>query len=133
MGLLTMSEPRSNGGGDAVYEVEAIREHSTSKSGKVSVSVCGRPLRTAEPPLIEFLLQIVQYLVKWKGYGEDESTWEDVENCHSCPLAIYEYHVKKNIPVPPKIQNQVKPLLPQAQGTPQKKRKRSPSPEPNSE
>ena len=34
----------------------------------------------------------LQYLIKWKGYGSDENTWEPVENLTRCKDLIKEFH-----------------------------------------
>lgn len=36
----------------------------------------------------------IQYLVKWKGYAESESTWEDADHC-SCAELIAEFHERE--------------------------------------
>lgn len=34
--------------------------------------------------------KVVQYLVKWKGYTEEENTWEDVVSIHEGLIKKYE-------------------------------------------
>jgi hypothetical protein len=38
---------------------------------------------------------ITEYLVKWTGYGEDESTWEKVSNLQ-CPERVKEFELSRN-------------------------------------
>lgn len=33
----------------------------------------------------------IQYLVKWKGYGDGQSTWEKEENLNNCSELIQKY------------------------------------------
>ena len=56
--------PEADGSGE--YEVESILAHRTTKAGKK------------------------KYLVKWKGYTFEESTWEPAQNFKSSTL--HEYH-----------------------------------------
>ena len=56
--------PDNDGSGE--YEVESILAHRTTKAGKK------------------------KYLVKWKGYTFEESTWEPAQNFKSSTL--HEYH-----------------------------------------
>ena len=37
----------------------------------------------------------LQYLVKWKGYGEKDTTWEPVEFLTHCTEMIDDYHRKR--------------------------------------
>lgn len=32
-----------------------------------------------------------EYLIKWKGYGDEESTWEVEKNCTNCSELINEF------------------------------------------
>ncbi|GAA5820147.1 hypothetical protein JCM11251_005503 [Rhodosporidiobolus azoricus] len=36
-----------------------------------------------------------RYLVKWKGYGEDEKTWEPAENLENCRDLVIEFEAQK--------------------------------------
>jgi hypothetical protein len=54
---------------DDVYEVEAIKGKRTRHG-------------------------IVEYLVKWTGYGDMENTWEPVKNLN-CPEKVHEYNLGK--------------------------------------
>jgi hypothetical protein len=56
--------------GEEEYEVEQIRNHRTFGRNRT-----------------------LQYLVKWKGYPESDSTWEPARNIHA-PEAIKAYHRK---------------------------------------
>jgi hypothetical protein len=38
-----------------------------------------------------------QYKVKWKGYGENENTWEPIENLEHCKEMIEKYHDENNL------------------------------------
>lgn len=33
-----------------------------------------------------------EYLVSWKGYGDDANTWEPYEHLDHCPLKVKEFH-----------------------------------------
>uniref|UniRef100_A0A1I7XCC3 Chromo domain-containing protein n=1 Tax=Heterorhabditis bacteriophora TaxID=37862 RepID=A0A1I7XCC3_HETBA len=44
----------------------------------------------------------LQYLIKWKGYDELESTWEDKKDC-KCPKLIQEYEETNGIGSSPKV------------------------------
>lgn len=35
-----------------------------------------------------------KYRVKWRGYTEEESTWEPIENLQNCMEQIIEFNVK---------------------------------------
>ena len=35
----------------------------------------------------------LKYLVRWKGYGESEDTWEPLYNLANSPQVINEYHL----------------------------------------
>lgn len=36
----------------------------------------------------------LQYLVKWKGYPQEESTWEPYENLEHSKKIIHDFHIK---------------------------------------
>ncbi|BGP24873.1 hypothetical protein JCM10295v2_003793 [Rhodotorula toruloides] len=72
---LLYSDSESEGGGDEgeeVYEVEAIR---ASRFDQTTAAM--------------------RYLVKWKGYSEDEKTWEPIENLENCVDLVREYNKRK--------------------------------------
>jgi hypothetical protein len=54
-------------GGDEMFEVEAILDHKKSRNGSIS------------------------YLLKWKGWPEEESTWEEESTLESCKELLTEY------------------------------------------
>lgn len=62
-----MTEEESSLEEDDVYEVEKIVKHR-KHSGRI------------------------QYRVRWKGYTEDDDTWEDEDNLEGCAIALAEYH-----------------------------------------
>jgi hypothetical protein len=33
-----------------------------------------------------------KYLIKWKGYGIEDATWETADNLNNAQMAVYEYH-----------------------------------------
>lgn len=63
----------SNGQDEEEYEVEKIIHHRKFSNGDV------------------------EYLVRWKGYGSDDDTWEKESNLTSSALIIAEY--KDSLPV----------------------------------
>ncbi|EGU13136.1 Proteophosphoglycan ppg4 [Rhodotorula toruloides ATCC 204091] len=58
--------------GEEVYEVEAIRASR-----------------------FDATTSAMRYLVKWKGYSEDEKTWEPIENLENCLDLVTEYNKRK--------------------------------------
>ncbi|KAG6331560.1 hypothetical protein ID866_7529 [Astraeus odoratus] len=44
----------------------------------------------------------LQYLVHWKGYGEEECTWELQSNLQNAPEALREF-IKKNPEAPQRL------------------------------
>lgn len=40
------------------------------------------------------ILSKEKYRVKWRGYTEEESTWEPIENLQNCMEQIIEFNVK---------------------------------------
>ena len=54
--------------GSPYYEVEAVLQHRTKKSGKRTVN---------------------QYLVKWAGYGHEHNTWEPERHLNKAALDSY--------------------------------------------
>lgn len=64
-----MTEEESSLEEDDIYEVEKIVDHR-KHSG------------------------VIQYRVRWKGYTEDDDTWEDEDNLEGCAIALEEYHQK---------------------------------------
>ena len=72
------AKEREPDGDNEEYEVEVLLDSRISKRGR------GR----------------LEYLVKWKGYPNEESTWEPKENLKNSQKAITEFH--KNNPSAPR-------------------------------
>ena len=47
---------------------------------------------------------IMQYKVKWAGYGEEEATWEPYDHLENCQHLIDDYFNALNLPRPPNIE-----------------------------
>ena len=68
-GFVESSSSSSESGSEDEYKVEKILKKRPKKGGSPNQ---------------------VEYLIKWKGWAENESTWEPAENCN-CPDKIREF------------------------------------------
>ncbi len=66
--------------GNIEFEVEAILEHRDVNRTKTNKNT-GNKRKSIKR----------EYLVKWKGYGNESNTWEPESNCKNCPLVVQAY------------------------------------------
>ena len=64
--------------GDNEWEVENVIGHKWVKLGRARKST-------------------LKYLIKWKGYGYDECTYEPIENLNGCLRLVSNYNQKNNV------------------------------------
>ena len=85
-----------------VFNITRLRPHEADQ-------IPGRKAQPSPPPIVkedtpEWEVESVkdsrlyrgklQYLVKWKGYPHEESTWEPADNLKNSPKAVEEFHAK---------------------------------------
>ncbi len=76
--------------GEPLYKVESIMDHRMV-TRRVKKTARGRKKHT----------KVIEYRVRWQGYGAEEDTWEPRENLLSCSELIKEYKLKKGLEVTP--------------------------------
>ena len=66
---------------------EKIKENEKNKNSEAQL-----PSFEVEKILSERILRNNKmYLVKWKGFSEDENTWEPIENLQGCERILAKY------------------------------------------